>query len=416
MNKFVIIGAGAAGLKAAETIRKGRKDDSIIVISPEKEVYSKCLLHYYLSNERKREELTFVEDDFFEKYNINWLKEESAEGINIKEKYVYTNNYEVGYDKLLISTGSKAYIPPIGDLQNGNNVFTLRTIEDVEKIREKAKRANNIVIIGAGLIGLDTAYGLIDLNKRIKIIEQANRILPLQLDYEAGIPYKHEFERNGCQFEFNVKVADTEMDDNGKITCLVLNNNERVPCDLVIVAVGSSPIVDFLDKSGLRFIEDRLLVNAYLQTSNKDIYAAGDVTSLSGIWPNARRQGEIAAKNMIGDYTTYLDIYPFKNNMNFFGILTLSIGEVFEEPNDDIFVKKDSKSYRKIIVRDNKVVTAILQGDLSNIGFWQYLIKNEVNIEKYKNNIWDLSYVDFFSINKKGEFDWEEGIQYQEQE
>ena len=314
--EYVILGAGAAGMKAAATIRKADKDGSITVVSTDTYVHSRCMLHKYLSGERDEKQLNFVEEDFFEKNRIRWIAGKTVGKLDTKEKTVILDNGEVlNYDKLLIATGAESFIPPVGNLREAENVFGLRHLRDAQAIRKMAEKAENIVIIGSGLVGLDAAYGLMETGKKVSIVEMAEQILPVQLDKTGAAEYQKRFEAAGAVFYLGRKGADTRMDENKKITELILDNGEALPCDMILVAAGVRSAVAGMDGEGI-VIDRGIQVNGYLQTGAPDVYAAGDVTGLSGIWPNAQKQGETAALNMCGAQVLYEDRYALKNTIN----------------------------------------------------------------------------------------------------
>ncbi len=404
--QYVILGAGAAGIMAAKTIRKTDAQGEITVISTDTQVHSRCMLHKFLSHERSAEGICFIEPDFFEENKITWLKEKTVNRLDTVNKKVFTEDGdEIGYDKLLIATGAESFIPPVGQLREANNVFGLRHLRDAQAIDEMAKNAENIVIIGSGLVGLDAAYGLMEIGKKVSIVEMAEQILPIQLDKTGAFEYQKRFEKAGASFYLGRKAADTLMNEKGNISCIVLDNGEEIPCDLVIVAAGVRSAVAGMEGEDI-VIDRGIKVDDYLETGAKDVYAAGDVTGLSGIWPNAQKQGETAALNMCGKKTAYIDRYAIKNTINFFGLVSMCIGVIVPQETDTVVVREDSKEYKRVIIRDGKVAGVLLQGDISHGGIWQYLIKNQISVENIQKNILDLNFGDFYGIKENGEYQW----------
>ena len=206
---YVILGVGAAGITAAKTIRKADKETEITMISTDEQVHSRCMLHKYLSHERTAEELNFVPEDFFEANHINWIKGKTVSGLDTAEKKVkLTDGGEVSYDKLLIATGAESFIPPVGNLREAGNVFGLRHLRDAAAIDKMAENADKIVIIGSGLVGLDAAYGLMEIGKKVSIVEMADQILPIQLDKTGALEYQKRFESAGASFYLGRKAAE----------------------------------------------------------------------------------------------------------------------------------------------------------------------------------------------------------------
>jgi len=401
--KHVIIGAGAAGISAAKTIRKFQAKDEIVIISTDDAVYSRCMLHNYISGERDKKAISFIDDNFFADNNIRWISDTAVTDIDATNKIVKFAKGSESYDKLLIASGSECTDLPILKSNTPKNVLSLRHLSDAKAIKESAKDANNIIIIGAGLVGLDAAYALLDTNKKPTVIDMANSILDFNLDsYAAGV-YQQKFEDAGCTFQLGQRVDRVDTDSSKNVTALTLDSGKKLPCDLVIVAIGSYPAVGFLKNSGVDYSRG-ITVDKYLSTNIKDIYAAGDVTGLSSIWPNAVKQGEIAAKNMCNLPTIHDDKFADKNTINYFGIPTLSLGDVTS--GDGTKIQKDRSKYKKINLRNGLVVGVILQGDIANSGFWQYLIKNNVDVSQINSSIFNLSFADFYGLQENGEYQW----------
>ncbi len=404
--EYVILGAGAAGITAAKTIRKADKNGKITVISTDTQVHSRCMLHKYLSHERDAAGISFVDPDFFEKNQITWLQGKTVNRLDTQGKKVYTDQGdEVSYDRLLIATGAESFIPPVGNLREAENVFGLRHLRDAQAIDELAKNAENIVIIGSGLVGLDAAYGLMETGKKVSIVEMADQILPVQLDKTAAFEYQKRFEEAGARFYLGRKAADTIMGEDKNIHEIVLDNGEKLACDLIIVAAGVRSAVAGMEGEGI-VIDRGIKVDDYLQTGAEGVYAAGDVTGLSGIWPNAQKQGETAALNMCGSHVEYTDRYAIKNTINFFGLVSMCVGVILPQEGDVVIAREDSRNYKRVVFRDGKVVGVLLQGDISHGGIWQYLIKNQISISGIQKDIFDLNFGDFYGIKDNGEYQW----------
>lgn len=405
--KHVIVGIGAAGITAAKTLRELRPEDEIVMLSVDEKPHSRCMLHKYLSHERDAERLNFVPEDFFEKNKIWQIPGYRMNGLDTAAKKVYYGDgLACDYDKLLIATGAESFIPPVGALRTAPNVFGLRHLSDAAAIDECAKNARKVVIIGSGLVGLDAASGLLEQGKEITIVEMADRILPIQLDEKGAGEYQRRFQEAGCQFRLGRKGSDTICNEKGEVIQVVLDDGEKLDCDLVIVAAGVRSAVAGLEDSGLS-IDRGIQVNGYMQTSDPNVYAAGDVTGLSGIWPNAMKQGKIAAQNMaLGNQFMYVDRFAAKNTINFFGLVSLCVGALSPEEGDRVISRECSTHYGRAIIRDHKLIGFLLQGDISHAGIYQYLIKNEVDIRPFEDEIFTMNFGNYFGIKENGEYDW----------
>ena len=148
--RYVVIGASAAGISGAKTLRELDKEAEIVLVSKDENVYSRCILHHYISNHRDVEALNFTGKNFFEENNITWIK-----GVEVKELNDSNNSLELSsgetlsYDKLLVCSGASAFIPPVEGLREANNVVGLRNLDDAILIKEQAKTVKNVVVLGA---------------------------------------------------------------------------------------------------------------------------------------------------------------------------------------------------------------------------------------------------------------------------
>ena len=382
--RYVVIGASAAGISGAKTLRELDKNAEIVLISKDENVYSRCILHHYISSHRDVDALNFTGKEFFEENNITWMKGLEVKALNDKEQTLELSNGEtLSYDKLLVCSGASAFIPPVPGLREGNNVVGLRNLDDAILIKEQAKKVKNVVVLGAGLVGIDAVSGLLGQGLNISLVEMSNKILPLQLDKHASDVYEKKFIEEGVSLKLDVKAEKLLLDENNNPKALVLNTGEEVPCELVIVATGVRSNVAFMENSNVECDRFGLIIDAKGQTNIENIYGAGDVTGRNPIWPTAVKEGIIAAHNMLGKEMVMTDFFGSKNTMNFVGIATMSLGMV--EPADETYIvetKVEDNNYKKIIHKDGKIYGAIIQGDLSYAGVLTQLIKENID-EKY---------------------------------
>ena len=406
--RYIVIGASAAGISGAKTLRELDKDAEIILISKDEKVYSRCILHHYISNHRDVEALNFAPDNFFENYDIKWIKGVEVTQVDDNNKNVVLSNGEtLEFDKLMICSGASAFIPPVEGLRGTNNVVGLRNLEDAVLIKEQAAKVKNVVVLGAGLVGIDAVSGLIDTGVNISLIEMSEKVLPLQLDDYTSNVYKTKFEEHGVNLKLGVRAEKLNVDENNNPVSLLLNTGEEVPCELVIVATGVRSNIAFLESSNIECDRFGLLFDEKGKTNIENIFGAGDVSGRNPIWPTAVKEGIIAANNMIGNEMVMTDFFGSKNTMNFVGIATMSLGAV--EPEDDTYtveIQKDEKNYKKIIHKDGKIYGALIQGELDYAGILTQLIRENIDVSKVTKNIFDIYYADFFNLEKNFEFSY----------
>ncbi len=409
--KHVIIGASAAGVRAAEIIHKINPTDEIVMICKEDQIHSRCMLHHYLDGHRTRERLNFTSDQFETRPHFTLLKNTEAISIDRTAREVkVAQGFSVPYDRLLLATGAEAFKPPIEGL-SGSNVAVFRDLSDVDHILAilAEKPQAKAVVVGSGLVGLDCISGLAKRGVAVSVVELADNICPLQLDAKSAAAYQTRFEQAGVSFHLGDGVRAGNVDETGLVVSVTLNSGKVLDCDLVVLAVGVRPTVTLAKEAGLS-VDRTIVVNDRLQTSDPDIYAAGDITGYAGIWSAAVEQGEVAGMNMVAVDRRYEGCYAFKNTMNFYGLATLSVGIDTEKEGyagDEIVVRSSTKGYQKYIVRDGLLTFVLSQGMVANMGFLQQLIKRKVPIGQCKKNIFDCSYADFYQYNETtGGFDW----------
>lgn len=408
--KYVILGSSAAGMNAARELRGLDPEGEIILISKDRDVYSRCILHHYLGDTRTKTQLNFVEPDFEQRYRIVWKKGITAEKLDCSNKQLQLSDgtYE-GYDKLLIATGSHTFLPPIPGLDKARNTYGFRNIEDVERIKVEAEKAKHPIVLGAGLVGADTMSGLLHMGKKCVMVEMTDRLLSRQLDKRAASAYEKAFEREGNVFYFNIGIKELFLDAEDRIEKIALSNGEELPCDLLVITAGVRANVEFLEGSGVETDQFGLLINENGCTNMADVYGAGDVTGRTPIWSAAVKEGLIAAANMAGESGKMTDYFAGKSTMNFMGIPTMSLGNC-EAPDDSYQVESedDGINYKKIIHKDGRIYGAILQGDLSYAGILTQLIAYKIDVSKVEKPLFKVDYSDFFHIKDNFEFYYDE--------
>ncbi|MCR2043686.1 NAD(P)/FAD-dependent oxidoreductase [Anaerosalibacter massiliensis] len=404
--RYVVIGSSASGINGAKTLRELDKDAEIILISKDEQVYSRCILHHYISGIRDIKALNFSGEDYFEKYNIRWINGVEVIKLDDEEQIIeLSNKQSIKYDKVLIASGASPFIPPIENLRKANNIIGLRNLDDAQEIKKAIDHIKNVVVLGAGLVGIDAVAGLVDYGLNITVVEMADRILAMQLDHYAASKYEKLFNEKGVNFKLGVKAEKLIIDDGNNPKELIINTGEGIPCDLIIVATGVRSNINFLKDSQVETNKFGLIFNAKGQTNVENIYGAGDVSGKNPIWPTAVKEGIIAANNMAGNELIMTDFFGSKNTMNYLGLATMSLGKVILPDETYIEeIEKDENNYKKIIHKDGKIYGAIMQGDLSYGGILTQLIRAKIDVSKVKKPIFNIDYSDFFNIKENLEY------------
>ncbi|MBR5577710.1 MAG: NAD(P)/FAD-dependent oxidoreductase, partial [Lachnospiraceae bacterium] len=372
--------------------------------------YSRCIMHHYLAGKRNMEQLNFAEDNFAELYNIHWMKGRECVGVEpYKKKVILENGEEVTYDKLLIATGAKTTLPSVENLDRAKNVVGFRNIEDANRLKEAVKTRKHILVIGAGLAGIDCVSGLLEAGGMPTIVEREGWMMIYQLDEKAAATYQEAFDKRGVKQFYGVTVEEVILNEADEITEVKLSNGQILPCDFIIVTTGVRANVDFLKGSGIEVNQFGLLYDDMGMTSEEDVYGAGDVSGMNPIWPTAVKEGIVAASNMVGIEAELVDFFVSKATMNFLGIPCMSLGVVNPYGHHyKVETRELPGSYKKIVHKDGKIEGAVLQGDLSYCGVLQQLIALRVDVSKVSKPLFDIDYSDFFNIEKNFEFYFED--------
>ena len=407
--RYVVIGASAAGVSGAKELRKIDPSAEIILISKDRDIYSRCILHHYLGGHRTKEQLCFVEPDFAERYRIRWKKGRACTGLDRREQEVILDNGErVCYDKLLIATGSHTFFPPVENLKEAGNVNGFRNIDDIEEMKAKAAQMQHIVVMGAGLAGMDCVSGFLELGKTPVMIEMGGWPLTKQLDERAAGAYINAMKERGVEQYYETGIQKVLMDGEGNVSGVILSSGKELPCDYLVVTAGVRSNVEFLADTGIELSRCGLVYDATGKTNDDNIYGAGDVSGLRPIWPVAVKEGIIAASNMAGVGRKMTDFFASKSTMNFFGIPTMSLGKNRPEEGDLVEIDERNGTYKKIIHKNGKIEGAILQGDLAYGGILLQLIAHRIDVSKVKKPVFDIDYSDFFHMKDNFEYYYEE--------
>lgn len=396
--RYIIVGGSASAISAVEAIRSIDKDSSIDLFSDEATpLFSRVLLPYYIAEELSKPLLSFRSPDFFDAYRITPHLGVKVQSISVDSKTIQTREGETyHYDKLLLATGGNPIIPQIQgiDLQG---IFPLKTMADAEKIYHfKAKRA---VVIGAGSVGVESSISLKRRGMEVTIVEQLGQVLPTVFDEEAASLVQKRIESLGINILLGEKAL--QFEGNGQVRKVITQSGE-IECDMVIIAVGIKPAIELTARTGIEIGSlGGIKVNAEMMTSVPDIYASGDVVEsydltrdspwINAIWPCAVEQGRIAGLNMAGKKVFYEGSFRRNSIGNFIGIPAISMGltraetcstceggEVFQE-----IKKRTKETYKKLILKNGRLVGVILVGQTQKAGLYQTLLKKKIDVTDY---------------------------------
>lgn len=406
---ITIIGNSVAAVGAIEAIRKVDKEIDIVVISKEPYVaYGRPVISDFLKGKAKEEKLvSYRRSNFYQNNKINLVLNEEIISVNTSEKILLSaSDKTYPYKKLLIATGGVPFIPPIKGVDL-KNVYTFTTLDDAKNLLEISKSVKKAVVIGGGLIGLKAAEGLHAQGVKVSVIELMDRILSLAFDKVSGNIVENRMQGVGIDVFTESNTEEIINDGHGNACGVRLKGGRIIESDIVLIAIGVVPNISFLKDSGVA-INRGILVDEKMQTNVKGVYAAGDVAMakdffsanqrLLPIWPDAYKQGRVAGYNMVGVERIYEGGLAM-NSIELFGISTISAGNISPtEEGHEVLVKVDEKRwrYRKIVLKDNRIVGFVFVGEVDRAGILTGLIKDKTDVSAFKDKLLksDFGFID----------------------
>ncbi len=393
----VIIGAGPAGVVAAENIRKLDPTAKISIYGAEREApYSRMAIPYFLID-KVPEEGTHLRKStgHFEALGIA-LHQLSVDKIDPENKSLsLEDGSTTGYDKLLIATGSQPVRPPIPgmDLEGVHSCWTL---QDGRAIAEKAKPGNTVVLMGAGFIGCIILESLALRGVDLTVVEAENRMVPRMMNEISGGLIKRWCEEKGVNVRTSTRVDGIEHGGEKPLK-LNFNDGSDMEADIVICATGVKPNIGVLQGTGIK-VDQGILVNPYLETSQRDIFAAGDVCqgldfstgaySVQAIQPTAADHGMLVANNMVEGREQRHRGCINMNVLDTMGLISASFG-LWEGAGGDSATLKDYDNYRYLELQfeDDILVGANSLGLTQHVGVLRGLIQTRTRLGKWKDKL-----------------------------
>lgn len=382
--KYLIIGNGIAGLAAAREIRKLDGEGNITMVTSEPYLtYYRLKLTECLSKNFEREELLVNDEDWYKEKNIKVLVSKIVEDLNVEENEVtLDDSSKIKYEKLLLATGSRPFIPPIkGKYKQG--VLALRTIDDVRYIKAYFDRCEDIAIIGGGLLSLEAAWYLNTLDKNINLIVRSPYLMTKQIDEDIS----EELEEKLIEKDINIYLNSNTEEILGKtkVNGIKLDNGEKIKADKILFSTGIIPNIDLVRGTPIKYNKG-IIVDKTLKTNIDNIYAAGDVAEVDGkiigLWTSSNEQGKIAGSNMVGKYKEYTEAKPF-TTLRLDDIKIFSMGDI--DRFDKIYEYKDDDGtiHHKIFTTGGKITGGILSGDIKDMGKLRKAINENMDISSY---------------------------------
>ena len=386
--KVIIVGNGLAGIISAKTLRELDNKVEIEIFAEEKyHYYPRPNLIEFLAGNIPFERMFAFPEEWYREQNINIHLEKPVIRIfpDSKEIEVEGGKREK-YESLLLANGSFSFIPPFKGTDK-KGIFALRTLNDAFELLEYVKNHQRAVVIGGGLLGLETARAMKSRGAQVEVVEFFDRLLPRQLDIQGASVLRAQLENMGIKVQLG--LATEEVLGQDEVRGLKFKGEKEIEADMAIVAAGVRPNMRIAKEAGLE--TDRgLVVDDYLKSSNPKIFAAGDVIqhrgSVYGIIPASFNQARVVASNILGRKEKYEGTVP-SNTLKVVGLDLTSVGLVNPEKGTCEEFRKEKKEegiYKKVVIQKGVVVGAIWIGTKKGINEISRIISQKINVEEHK--------------------------------
>jgi len=394
VERIIVAGAGAAALQFIRAFRQKNNTDEILVISKETHpFYNRVLLPGYIGGSASWTDLQKAGDEELSSLNIRIIKGVSLEKIDPVSKTINCSDSKTyAYGKLILATGARPNISNSEWMQLPS-VFTIRDKQDADRLKNDIAPTDHVLVAGGGLLGLELAASLHELNIRVTLANRNPRLMDRQLDHESAGILKNLLTGKGIHILFDDEVSQVTRSSEKKYQ-VTFKNGRRMAFDAIVFAIGTRPNVEYA--RDVLSIRRGIIVNEHLQTSNKDIFAIGEIAELNGniygITAAAEEQATVLAGHLNGNPMSRYTGSVQMNILKIPGIDLCSIGLANipdESPDYEevIFIDRAASYYKKCIIKDDVLVGAILMGDKNEFAEFKKLIVQKTELAGLRNKL-----------------------------
>lgn len=388
-QKIIVIGAGAGACGFVKSYRALNAEDDIEIFSKENfPFYNRVLLPDYIIGTLPWHNLIKMSDSEESDYRIKLHRGIGIEKVNKEAKTVVDSNGKVHhYDILVLATGSRPFM--LKDIPKLNGIFTMRSRDDADHFKKHIQTTNGkVVVVGGGLLGIELATSLTETGFKVTIIQRISRLMGRQLDALGSQLLHEELVSKGIEIFYNDEVD--RIIGEKTISGIRLKSGLIINCESLVIAIGTVPNIELIKQAGID-CKRGVIVDEYLQTTEKDVYAIGEIAEFKGqmygITAAAEQQAEIVARYLCGDIAKFYQGSLLMNILKMHSLALCSLG-LAEIPNNDstyeeiVFIDKAKRYYKKCIVHNDRLVGAILIGDKSDFLEFRNLIENKIELSE----------------------------------
>lgn len=392
--KLVVIGNGMAGMRTVEALLKLAPEQyDITVFGDEPHPnYNRIMLSPVLANEQTIDDIILHTREWYQENNITLHTNATVNDINRENQTVTTNDgITAEYDRLLIATGSRPFIPPV----SGNElegVISYRDIKDTNTMIQAAEKYKHAIVIGGGLLGLEAANGLKSRGMDVTVVHRCEWLLERQLDPTAATMLQQSLEAKGLKFALNTNTKTILGNESGRVNSITFQEGFSLPADLVVWAVGIRPNYALAESAGIH-CDQGIVVNDHLQTDDPNIYAVGECVVHRGVSYGLvaplYEMAEVCAARLANLKTQTYSGSVTSTKLKVTGIDLFSAGDFMgSEQSEEIILRNAiDNTYKKIVIQDNKVIGSCLYGDTGD-GHWYFqLLREGKDIASIRNHL-----------------------------
>ena len=391
-EKLVVIGNGMSGLRTIEEMLSINKDKyEITIFGEEPHVnYNRIMLSYLLSGEKSFEDTIINHDSWYDDHNITLNKNNKIIKINKEEKSITcSKGQNIVYDKLLIATGSKAFIPNI-EGTSLQNVLAFRTKKDVDDIINTIDKDKKAIVVGGGLLGLEAAYGIAKHGIKTILVHRSANLMSQQLDATAGRLLQKNLEKYGIEFRLNDTI--TKIEGERCVQSVQFKNTQQVESNLVVFATGIIPNTQLAQEANIKTSKG-IEVNDYLQTSDESIFAIGECCehdgNTYGLVAPLYEQAKVCAKKL-----SDVDVQPYSGStlstrLKISGIDLFSAGDYLGDESTEELILLDEKVgvYKKLVIYENRIIGIVLYGDTMDASWYLKMLKEQTDVTELRTKL-----------------------------
>ncbi|WP_406676162.1 NAD(P)/FAD-dependent oxidoreductase [Moorella sp. ACPs] len=387
---YVLIGNSVAAINAVEGIREYDREGAITIVSAENYyAYGRPLISYWLEKRVRDQNIYYRPQEFYEKNCVRVLLGRRAVKLDPEARQVHLDNGEkLPYDRLLLATGGRPFVPPIAGLKPAN-YFTFINYDDVRRLEAAAVTGREAVILGAGPTGLKAMESLVQRGVKVTLVELADRIWAPALDGEAGALVAGFLQDKGVNLYLSDTLTGISQEDDGRLL-MELKSGRELKADILVIAIGVRPNVELLEGLPGVSINRGVVVGPDLSTGLPGVYAAGDVVAGSPpLLPHAAIQGKIAGRNMARAGEIYQPLPPY-NALGILGLHIISMGNSAATGEGyELLTEIDPAAlvYRKLVLKDNRLCGALLINKIDRAGIYRQLLETGIEVTPFKDEL-----------------------------